>query len=322
MKVTIVIPNYNGKKFLENCIESLYEQDYKNMDIIVVDNGSTDGSIEFIESRYSDVKLIKLDKNYGFSKAVNEGIKEAKGEYVVLLNNDTKTTSNWLQELVNCIDKDENIFSCSSKMLKYDDISTIDDAGDEYTILGWAYQNGNNKPETLYSKPKEVFSSCAGAAIYRKSILDKIGYFDESFFAYLEDVDIGYRARIHGYKNVYCPAAICYHIGSATTGSKYNEFKISLSSRNNIYLLYKNMPLLQLVFNFPFLFIGFFIKWIFFLFKGYGKTYLYGVIQGLRTIHQVQKIKCEKVHLLNYLKIQRLLIINSAKYFYQKFNRK
>ena len=123
----------------------------------------------------------------------------------------------------------------------------MDDAGDEYTILGWTRKVGDGKSPDLYTAEREIFSACAGAALYRKNILDEIGYFDENFFAYMEDVDISYRARIKGYKCVYCPEAVVYHFGSGTSGSRYNEFKIRLAARNNVYVPYKNMPLPQLV---------------------------------------------------------------------------
>lgn len=321
--ISIVIPNYNGEKFLEDCLQSIYKQSFKNFNVIIVDNASTDNSIDIIEKYKNilDISLIRNNENLGFAKAVNIGIKHSNKKYVFLLNNDAILESNTLEELYNSIRKDKKIFSIQSKMIQYHNIEKIDDAGDEYSILGWAYQTGNNKSSKLYTEPREIFSSCAGAAIYRKDILEKIGLFDENFFAYMEDVDIGYRAIIHGYRNVYCPDAVCYHVGSATTGSKYNKFKIRLAARNNIYVPYKNMPLLQLIFNFPFLFIGFLIKWIFFLIKGYGKVYLNGVIEGLKNLHKIEKVKYKKENLLNYFKIQLLLIKNTFKYFLSKIHR-
>ncbi|KGG79808.1 glycosyl transferase family 2 [Caloranaerobacter azorensis H53214] len=318
--ISIVIPNYNGEKFLKDCLQSISIQSFKNFDVIIVDNASTDNSIDIIEKYKSilDICLIRNSENLGFAKAVNIGIKHSIKEYVFLLNNDVILKPNTLEEIYNSIRRDEKIFSVQSKMIQYYNNEKIDDAGDEYTILGWAYQTGNNRSSKLYIQSREIFSSCAGAAIYRKDILEKIGLFDENFFAYMEDVDIGYRARIYGYRNVYCPDAVCYHIGSATTGSKYNKFKIRLAARNNIYVPYKNMPLLQLIFNFPFLFIGFVIKWIFFSIKGYGKVYLNGIFEGLKTIHKIRRVKYKKGYTLNYFKIQWLLIKNTFKYIFEK----
>jgi GT2 family glycosyltransferase len=320
--VSIIIPNYNGEKFLGSCLESISKQSFKKFEVIIIDNASTDNSIDIIE-KYKDILdiyLIKNNENIGFAKAVNMGIKYAKKEYVFLLNNDVKLEFDTIEKLYNCITKKLNIFSVQSKMIQYYNRDKIDDAGDEYTILGWTCKTGNNKSPKLYIESREIFSACAGAAIYRKSILEQIGLFDENFFAYMEDVDIGYRARIHGYQNVYCPDAICYHVGSATTGSKYNEFKIKLAARNNIYVPYKNMPLPQIIVNLPFLFIGFLIKWIFFSFKGYGKVYLNGVVEGLRTLNKIERVRYKKENLSNYFKIQWLLIKNTFKYFLSKIH--
>ncbi|SHK24259.1 glycosyltransferase family 2 protein [Tepidibacter formicigenes] len=319
MKISLVIPNYNGKKFLKDCLDSLSKQSFSyKYEIIMVDNNSSDDSVEYIKENYSYIKLIYLNKNHGFAKAVNEGIKLARGEYVVLLNNDTEVEEDWLKNLVTCIEKDENVFSVSSKMVQYNHRNLIDDAGDEYTLLGWTLKTGDGENINRYNKKREIFSSCAGAAIYRKKIFDKIGYFDENFFAYMEDVDISYRAKIYGYKNIYCPDAIVYHIGSGTSGSRYNEFKVKLAARNNIYVPYKNMSLLQLITNFPFLLLGFFIKYLFFVKKGFGKVYLDGLKEGFTTLNKIEKVKYKNKNLFNYIKIELELIKNTFKYIFSK----
>lgn len=317
MDISIIIPNYNGEKILENCLNSLYEQTFNNFDIIVIDNDSKDKSIEILQG-YNNIKIIKNKANFGFAKAINQGIKSTNNEYVLLLNNDIVLDKYFIEKLYKQIQKNKNTFSVQSKMIQYHNRQKIDDAGDEYTILGWAYQTGNGESSNECTKPREIFSSCAGAAIYRKSMLEKIGYFDENFFAYMEDVDIGYRSRIHGYKNIYCSEAICYHIGSATSGSRYNEFKIKLAARNNIYVAYKNMPLIQLIINLPFLITGYIIKYIFFTTKGYGKVYIEGIKEGLKTLKKIEKVKYSNKNLLNYIKIEWLLIKNTFKYIISK----
>ncbi|MBB6698271.1 glycosyltransferase family 2 protein [Clostridium algidicarnis] len=314
MNISVVIPNYNGGKYIESCLDSLYLQTLMPDEIIIVDNNSMDKSKAIIKSKYAKVKLISLNKNYGFSRAVNEGLKIAKGKYVILLNNDTKAEVTWVENLYNTIRSNNEIFSCSSKMLKYHDKDLIDDAGDEYTILGWARKRGDSKNKKLYTKSEEVFSSCAGAAIYKRDIFFEIGYFDEKFFAYLEDMDISYRARLFGYINYYCANAVIYHIGSATTGSKHNSFKARLSSRNNVYLIYKNMPLIQIIFNIPFIFIGYLTKLVFFTTKGYGKDYLAGSIEGIKGTKDMSKIKSNSGFMI-YFKIQLKLIKNTLKIF-------
>ena len=235
-----------------------------------------------------------------------------------MLNNDTVAKRDWLENLINSIEKEKNIFSVCSKMLRYDDKNLIDDAGDEYNILGWGYKRGDGQHISKYNNTEEVFSSCAGAAIYRRSILDKIGYFDEHFFAYMEDVDICYRAKIHGYKNIYCADAQIYHIGSATSGSKYNSFKVRLAARNNVYVPYKNMPILQLLMNISFLALGFLVKYLFFIKKGYGKEYKEGFVEGIKTLNKVQKVKFKFKNMKNYINIEWILIKNTLKYVIYK----
>ena len=311
MGVSVVIPNYNGKKYLETCMKSLMKQSLKPEEIIIVDNASKDGSIEYIKEEFKEkVTLICLDENYGFSKAVNEGIKKSTSEFIALLNNDTELDEKWLEELYKCIQKDEKIFSCCSKMLRFVERDIIDDAGDEYTLLGWGNKIGDGKASSDYEEDKEVFSSCAGAAIYRSSILDEIGLFDENFFAYLEDMDISYRARIYGYKNYYASKAKVYHIGSATSGSRHNSFKVKLAARNNIYLIHKNMPILQIILNFIFIFMGILIKWMYFSIKGFGTDYITGVFEGLRSKKKINRIKL-KNNLFNYIDIEKKLFKNT-----------
>ena len=200
-----------------------------------------------------------------------------------------------------------------SKMLQYHQPDLIDDAGDEYTILTYTQKKGNNTNKEKYNKKREIFSSCAGAALYKKSILKQIGIFDENFFAYVEDIDLAYRAQIQGYKNIYQPKSIVYHYGSATSGSKYNPFKIRLAARNNIYLIYKNYPIPQKIINFIFIFLGFLIKYLVFYKKGQSKPYIEGIKEGLKTRKQLQKTKYETKNIKNYLKIDWKLIINTIK---------
>ncbi len=311
MTVSVIIPNYNGKKFIKECIDALESQTYTDFETIFVDNGSLDGSRSYVKENYPQIKFIPLDKNYGFSGAVNVGIKEAKGDYVVLLNNDTQVQKDWLKNLVACIEKDPKIFSCSSKMIRYNERDLIDDAGDEYSILGWAKKRGDGKSVDLYEEDKQVFSACAGAAIYRKSIFKEIGYFDENFFAYLEDVDIGYRGNIYGYKNIYCSKALVYHIGSATTGAtRHNAFKVKLSARNNFYLAYKNMPIFQRWLNSPFLLLGRLVKYLYFVKKGFGPEFREGLREAKRGKKDIPKVVYKNRHLKNYLIIQGMLFKN------------
>ena len=310
--VSIVIPNYNGKHFLEKCLKAVFAQTIENMEVIVVDNGSTDGSQEYLNT-YPGVRVLKMDKNYGFCGAVNAGIKESDSEYVILLNNDTEVEPDFAKELLTAIKADDRIFSCSSKMVQYHDRARMDDAGDYYCALGWAFGRGKGGSVENYDTPVNIFASCAGAAIYRKKMLESLGYFDENHFAYLEDIDIGYRARIHGYKNVYAPKAVVYHVGSGFSGSAHNAFKVKLSSRNSVYLAYKNMPFLQIIVNSPFLLFGHLVKWLFFLKKGLGKDYMQGVKEGFTLCKREKKVRFLWKNFPNYLVIQLELWLNMAR---------
>ncbi len=322
MTVTIIIPNYNGKHFLKPCLDSLAAQTYKNFKILIVDNASTDGSLEYLAENYPEIPVLSLDRNYGFSRAVNEGIRRASTPYVILLNNDTAADERFVEEMVKAICKSSRIFSVSSKMIQMYRPELIDSAGDLYTLLGWAVCRGAGRPADLYAAPDEIFTACAGAAIYRRSAFQEIGYFDEAHFAYLEDVDIGYRAKIYGYRNFYCPSALVYHVGSGTSGSKYNSFKVKLSSRNSVYLIYKNMPLPQLILNLLPLSAGFVMKYFFFLKKGFGRDYLDGLKEGLAAAGRTKKVPFRISHLPRYVRIEAELILHTFSYVRDWFARR
>ena len=322
MKVTVVIPNYNGISFLKDCMDSLEKQTYKDFSVLVVDNASKDTSAQFLQENYPWVEVLELDKNYGFSGAVNKGIAHAQSEYVILLNNDTASDENYVAELVKCMDKDEKIFSANPKMIQMYNKELLDDAGDMYSVIGWGFQRGVGQKSSGYNRECRIFSSCAGAAIYRRSVFDEIGMFDEMHFAYLEDIDVGYRARIAGYKNVYCPASIVYHVGSGTSGSKYNDFKVKLAARNGIYLNYKNMPLLMLVINFIPRAFGMLVKYLFFLKKGFGKAYTGGVKEGIKTCRSCKKVRFKLKNLWSYIRIEFELIVNLFIYIFEFIKRK
>lgn len=315
-QVTVVIPNYNGIKFMEDCMDSLLAQksDAPEFRILLVDNGSTDGSLALLERKYPQVQVIALSENTGFCHAVNVGIRQCESPYVLLLNNDTKVRPGFIRHLYEAIVNRPEAFSVSAKMLMWDDPELLDDAGDRYCCLGWAYARGKGKPAKQYDEPCRVFAACGGAAIYRKAVLDEIGLFDEAHFAYLEDLDIGYRAAIYGYHNYYEPSAEVIHYGSASSGSRYNAWKTALASANSVYVIGKNMPLLQWLWNLPFFLVGFTVKFLFFCKKGYGKIYLKGLADGFAKLHspagKAAKVGFKLSRLKNYLSIQLALYLN------------
>ena len=311
MKATVVIPNLNGAGWLKDSIESIWAQTCRDFELIVVDNGSTDESLAIARSyvgreRYT---LIENRENTGFSHAVNQGIRLADSEYVALFNNDAFAEPDWLENLIAAADKDKRIFAVSSRMIRQFERTLADDAGDYVTLLGFACKRGDGMRAERYQRPCRVFSACGGAALYRKSILDEIGLFDENFFAYYEDVDLSWRGNNHGYKNVFCPAAKCYHICGATTGAvRYNPFKSIQSGRNSILLPYKNMPLLMLLLNLPFLAAGYLLKAVMFRLRGFGPAYGQGFKEAFKAIPKLDKPRFRVKNLPYYVLVQLWLV--------------
>lgn len=315
MKVSVVTPNYNGVKFLKNYFNSLNQDSECIGEVIIIDNGSDDSSLEYIQKNNFNfpVVVIKNDENLGFALAVNQGISKAKYDYIFSLNNDTEVEIGSINAMLDLI-QEEDIFSVQAKMIQSDNKQLIDDAGDEYNLLAWTKKMGENQNSENYSQVLEIFSSCAGAALYKKSVLEEIGSFDDNFFAYMEDVDLAIRSQIYGYRNLLCPDAVVYHIGSATSGSRYNDFKVRIAARNNVWTVYKNLPIPLKIINFIFLFFGFLIKYIFFLKKGFGPIYLSGLKEGLNTKYKVNKVTFKKSNLKNYFRLEYKLIINTLKF--------
>ena len=242
-RVAVIIPNYNGEKLLPVCLDSLRAQAYRNFGIVVVDNGSSDGSLRLLGERYPEVTVIGMHKNFGFAAAVNAGIRQSDGELVALLNNDTETDPHWLGELVKAIDGRTDIAFCASKMIDYKNRSIIDSAGNCYALNGRSLPRGfMDGDRGQYESEREVFGACAGAALYRRSLFEKIGPFDESFISYKEDVDLDFRALLRGFRCLYVPRAVCYHMGGATTGRRKSDLAVRLSTRNGVTTFIKNMP--------------------------------------------------------------------------------
>ncbi len=242
--VNIVIPNWNGLRFLPGCLDALLRQKANfSWQITVVDNGSTDGSLAYLQAQ-PQVQLIALPENRGFSAAVNAGILSSDASYVFLLNNDTELPADCLHQLLKTADALPEYDFFAPKMLSFHERTVLDGAGDGFLRGGAGYRLGTmEKDSAIYSQPGPVFGACAGAALYRRTVFDRIGLFDEDFFAYLEDVDFNLRLNRAGCKGYYVPAAQVYHIGSASSGSKFNPFTIRLSTRNSFYVLLKHYSL-------------------------------------------------------------------------------
>ena len=275
--VSFVIPTYNGRSFIDTCIQSIKEQTYTNYEIIVIDDASSDESVDYLRSTWHDIHVIQLQKNSGFCHAVNTGITSSSGKYVALINNDIELDPNWLESMIAAIQTQKNIFSISSKILNFHERDKIDDAGDIYTREGRAFKRGYGQHSTHYMDRGEVFSSSGAASLFDADILKNVGLFDESFTAYLDDVDIGFRARLMGYKNYYEPNAIAYHMGSMSYRKK-SIFMGSLILKNSMAVIVKNIPSSLFWRFFPWLITGHLktVKYVFSIsgfrgvFRGYG----------------------------------------------------
>lgn len=283
-KVSVIIPNYNGARCLRGCLASVLTQVSADR-VIVVDDGSTDNSVSFMRRLFPRVRLITRKENGGFAAAVNEGIRASETPYVFLLNNDALLTAGALEKLVDTMEQGgEHVFSVGARMLTLAKPRKIDNSGDLYCSLGWAFSPGRDRGLGEYRRRSRVTSACAGAALYRRKELLDLGGFDEAHFCYLEDVDLGIRARLHGYINLYEPAATVLHVGSATSGSRHNAFKVRLTTGNNLYLLYKNFPAAAVLTMLPCLLIGQMVKFGYFAAKGLGGAYVQGFREGVDKI--------------------------------------
>ncbi len=212
IKASVIIPNWNGVGLLKDCLESLQNQSFKNFEIILVDNGSTDSSLTYIVNNFPFIKIIKLKKNFGFAKAINEGVKRSICEYVVFLNNDTGVDKDWLINLIKCADLHPEVISVNSKLLNFYNPKKIDGVGilinevGQARSIGWAEEDIGQ-----YGKEEYIFGATGGGSIFKRLLFVSVGYFDENFFLYSEEVDFAFRAQFQGYKSIYCPKAIVYH---------------------------------------------------------------------------------------------------------------
>jgi GT2 family glycosyltransferase len=241
-RVTVVVPNWNGERFLLTCLGSLRRQSFTDFETILVDNGSTDGSVAFAGRNFPEVRVLPLPENRGFSAAVNVGIRSSDAEYVALLNNDTETDPRWLEALVEGASAYSEAGFFASKLVDFDDRRVLDGAGDVLRRSGLPYRLGHGEPDRgQYDGVTYVFGACAGAAMYRRSMLEDVGLFDEDFFANCEDGDLSFRAQLAGYRCLFVPGSVVYHMGSATFGRR-SATSTRLGTRNSLCLLVKNLP--------------------------------------------------------------------------------
>lgn len=238
--VSVIIPNWNGAEHLPTCLESLRRQTLADSEVIVVDNGSTDGSLRLLKQEYAEAHVLALGENQGFAGACNAGMRAARGDFVVLLNNDTEAAADWLKEVVAAFDRCPQAGMVASKMLLFDRRGIFHTAGDFYRLDGIPGNRGVwEKDEGQYDTEMYVFGACGGSAAYRRAMLEEVGLLDEAFFYSCEDVDLAWRAQLAGWRCVYAPRAVVYHKLSATGGGATASF---YDGRNTIYVLIKDYP--------------------------------------------------------------------------------
>ena len=247
-KVAVLILNFNGKRHLENCLKSLRGQSYTRYEVFLVDNASSDGSIEYVRDNFPAVKVIAFDKNYGFAEAYNKAIQAVDYRYIALLNNDTRVDFDWLKELVEAILSDDGIAACGSKILLERDTKRLNHAGGKLTPLGGGFDIGLLEEDSdPYSRMRYVGCVCGASMLIRRSTFLRIGGFDPDFFAYFEDVDFCWRAWLHGLKILYVPSSVVYHKFGGTWGSKISPKRMFLGERNRLLTAFKNLNRLNLV---------------------------------------------------------------------------
>lgn len=241
-RVTVIVVNWNGGKYLRECISKLLQQTLLPSRILVMDNGSTDGSAEGLSSA-PEVTIRLLGENLGFARANNLALTDCDTDFVALLNPDAFPEACWLEKLVDTARTSPDVAAFGSRQMSHDRPGTLDGIGDVYHFSGLIWRDGHGR---LYSAADnveaEIFSPCAGAALYRRSALVAVGAFDEDYFCYVEDVDLGFRLRLAGYKSMYVPDSVVHHIGSASTGGKHSDFAVYHGHRNLVWTFIKNMP--------------------------------------------------------------------------------
>ena len=287
--ISLLLVTWNSAAHLPRCFSSLRKQTYRNFEIIIVDNGSTDGGVDRIEERFPAlaIHVKKFSKHTGFATANNIGMRIAKGKWAALLNADAYPEPDWLENLLKTAEANPEYTSFSSRQIQFNAPDLLDGAGDAYHISGLAWRNGYNYPSENYRhESKEIFSACAAAALISRDLFLEIGGFDEDYFSYFEDVDLGFRLRLAGKKCLYVPEAVVHHVGSASTG-KRSDFSVYYGYRNMIWTFFKNMPSPLIWFLLP-IHVTTILFFIFYLsLRGQGKVILRAVFDAIKGMPKV-----------------------------------
>jgi GT2 family glycosyltransferase len=239
-KVSIIVVNWNGERFLKDCLGALCGQSYGNREIILVDNGSADNSVRFTRENFPAVAIVALNENKGFTGGNAAGLEVAQGAYVALVNNDARPDEAWLENLIQPMLRDRTIGICASKLI-FENPRILNSAGDGLTTAGVGFNRGLGHAAAALDAPEPVFGACGAAVLYRRRMLDEIGFLDENFFLYDEDVDLNFRAQLTGWKCAYVPTAVAYHVANATS-KRLSDLHVYYHTRNLEFVWIKNMP--------------------------------------------------------------------------------
>jgi GT2 family glycosyltransferase len=277
--LSVIIPNWNGRRFLAECIDSLKTQTYRDFETILVDNGSSDGSADFVEQSYAGfVRVLRNTENLGYTGGNNEGIRSARGQYVVLLNNDTVVEPGWIEELIKATRCDASVGMWASKVKAYDDRNRIEAVGELIYRDGLNRARGQYEADVgQYEKAEEILFPPGCGAMYRRRLFEEMGGFDEDFFAYGDDAEVGLRFRLAGWKCFYVPGAVLYHKGSGSTG-QYSPFKAFYVERNRFWITIKYFPA-------PLLFLSLFFTCYRFFLQAFGALTHRGAAGKFTEIH-------------------------------------
>jgi len=253
-KLTVAIPTYNRRDLMDVVLPPLLAQEFDGeLDVVVVEDGSTDGTAEYVRENWPQVRVV-VQENRGISAAMNRCLDEGRGsDYVALLNNDVEVAPGWAAVVVAALEADPVAGSATGKMLDYNDHDILDGAGDAMRWSSGCWRRGHGEPDRgQYDRQEYVLSPCGGAAVYRRAALDEVGGFDADFVAYYEDVDWGLRAQLAGWRCLYVPGAVCFHMGSASTDASPRAAYFGyLLRRNGIFLVLKDYPLRAIVRSLP-----------------------------------------------------------------------
>jgi len=240
-KVSVIVVNWNGERFLEDCLAAVSSQSYDNREIILVDNGSFDNSVCLTRENFPEVKIVPLSENRGFTGGNAAGVEIARGAYIALVNNDARPEKTWLESLIQPMLRDRSIGICASRLI-FENTQTMNSAGDGLTTAGVGFNRGLGGEAARFVIPELVFGACGAAVLYRKRMLDEIGFLDEDFFLYDEDTDLNFRAQLAGWKCIYVPTAVAYHMANATS-HRLSDLHVYYHTRNLEFVWIKNMPL-------------------------------------------------------------------------------